>query len=281
MDNFERRRLISLIRESSMPIIPDPPALPPEFEALHAKHRETGKFRAVLFDVYGTLFCSAAGDIAVSHNTAAAGRETALNSLAESCGVFGVDLQSWFHDKVAEIHRLRSACTNWPEVDVEEIWGDREFALRYELAVNPVYPMPSALKTIKTLKKSGCILGIISNAQFYTPLLFEAFFDASPVDLGFDPELLIWSHEAGEAKPSPKLFQTAAERLAARGIEKKDCAFIGNDMLSDIYGASNAGFYTVLYAGDRRSLRLRETEALTSGLRPSAVARDLAELLNF
>jgi len=47
-------------------------------------------------------------------------------------------------------------------------------AVEYECRVNPVWPMPAALETIETLRARGFRLGIVSNAQFYTPLIIEA-----------------------------------------------------------------------------------------------------------
>jgi putative hydrolase of the HAD superfamily len=82
----------------------------------------------------------------------------------------------------------------------------------------------------------------------------------------------------GEAKPSPTLFEAALRRLKALGISAADCAYAGNDMLSDIYAAARAGFRAFLFAGDGRSLRLREGEALVKGLVPEGIIRSLAEL---
>jgi putative hydrolase of the HAD superfamily len=306
MDEAERRRLAALIRESAAPLEPLPPPLPPGWAEL-VSVPPAGTVRAVLFDVYGTLFCSAAGDIGLTAADATAGG--ALDTLARRYDprLRGEDLRAFFRRAVAGIHRARkawrscSAETVWPEVRVEEIWADflreqnhwppgsslppdpaasgRELALRYELAVNPVYPMPGAAETIAALRDSGAALGIISNAQFFTPLLFEAFFGAPPEQLGFDPALIVWSFVMGEAKPSPRLFDTAARQLAARGIAPGECVFVGNDMLSDMYGALRAGFQGVLFAGDSRSLRLREGEPLTQGLRPARIIRALGELL--
>jgi putative hydrolase of the HAD superfamily len=305
MDEAERQRLVSLIRDSAVPLAPELPPLPAAFEELlPVLARNQKKIRAVLFDVYGTLFCSAAGDISHAAKDAASSpgavnAGAALDALARQYGLAGEEMRSFFRQKVAGIHELRLAETPWPEVQVEEIWADflhernsrpscngdarssaasRELALRYELAVNPVYPMPGAAETIAALRGAGCVMGIISNAQFFTPLLFEAFFGALPEKLGFDPSLLIWSFETGEAKPSPGLFETAARWLEARGIAAADCAFVGNDMLSDIYGSINAGFQGVLFAGDSRSLRLREGETLVQDLRPSSVIRSLGDL---
>jgi putative hydrolase of the HAD superfamily len=166
------------------------------------------------------------------------------------------------------MHTALRAKTAYPEVRVEEIWGRflerrgggdaRELALRYELAVNPASPMPGARETIRRLRYLGLVLGIVSNAQFYTPLLFRAFFGGLPEELGFDPGLVFYSFETGEAKPSPRFYAGAAAGLASRGLRPEQCLVTGNDMLNDAAAAMNAGFRAVLFAGDGRSLRLRE-----------------------
>jgi putative hydrolase of the HAD superfamily len=295
MDEAERRRLTALIRETPCPPPPLPPPLPAGWEDLLSPPLPPlGRtIRAVLFDVYGTLFCSAAGDIGIAADCSA-GVDGALDALARQyrLPLPGEALRSFFRRRVSRLHRTRLAETAWPEIRVEEIWAaflreqgldggeaaGREFALRYELAVNPVCPMPGAAETIRALKNSGVPLGLVSNAQFFTPLLFDAFLDGPPEKTGFDPGLLIWSFEAGEAKPASRLFDAAARRLGELGVAAADCVFVGNDMRSDIYGAAGAGFKGILFAGDGRSLRLREGDALTGGLRPSRIIRRLEEL---
>jgi hypothetical protein len=50
-------------------------------------------------------------------------------------------------------------------------------------------------------------------------------------------------------------------------------------MLSDIYGAHNAGFLGILFAGDSRSLRLREGDDRLKNLRPLRIIRNLKEVM--
>ncbi|MCL1992080.1 MAG: HAD family hydrolase [Spirochaetes bacterium] len=291
MDSLEKAHLVSMIRQAAKPLPLVEPALPPRFEALRRAKLEV-KPKAVLLDVYGTLFSSAAGDIGLAAPADGGGVSVALEGLAGEYGLGGAQMQGFFRQKVAEIHKGLSHKGSWPEVRVEEIWSGflagrglsaglkaaRELALRYELAVNPVFPMPGAREAIGGLSASGFPLGIISNAQFFTPLLFEAFFDASAEGLGFDPGLLIWSFEHEAAKPSPELFDKAAQGLLSRGVKACECLFAGNDMLSDIFGARLAGFAAVLFAGDSRSLRLREGDARLAQTEPSLVIRALGEL---
>jgi putative hydrolase of the HAD superfamily len=308
---------------------PLPVPLETEWEALvpgsgSGKKPVLAGIKAVLFDLYGTLFISGAGEIAADPESAAGEGgvkpgETqgfAMDGAgATACppkvdrGEFargklqrqsparmpGFDAPgTYFRRAVRERHRAaRDAGTAWPEVAVEEIWAEyrgvfpggktgmnpRELALRYELAVNPVYPMPHALETLTALARRGLTLGIISNAQFFSPLLFDAFFDAPPEKLGFDPGLLIYSFREAEAKPSSRLFAKARELLARRGIGAGETLYTGNDMRNDIVPAVDAGFAAALFAGDRRSLRLRRDDPACAGYRPLLVLKDLQELL--
>ena len=54
-------------------------------------------------------------------------------------------------------------------------------------------------------------------------------------------------------------------------------------MLNDILPARSAGFQTALFAGDRRSLRLRRDDPRCTNLKPDMILTDLfqfAELLD-
>jgi putative hydrolase of the HAD superfamily len=154
----------------------------------------------------------------------------------------------------------------------------RAFALEYELIVNPVYSMPHLEQLLDHCRTLPVAMGIVSNAQFFTPCLFEWFLGARLEALGFADELLVFSYRTGHAKPSPLLFQLARKALKARGIQAQDVLFVGNDMLNDIYPARQAGFQTALFAGDQRSLRLRREQKQCLNLKPDLVITDLQQL---
>jgi putative hydrolase of the HAD superfamily len=141
--------------------------------------------------------------------------------------------------------------------------------------------MPQLTKMLTFCRKQKLLLGIISNAQFYTPMLFKWFCNSDEQNLGFDPGLLFYSFEYRVAKPSPALFEMAADKLNARGIQPVEILYVGNDMLNDIYPAHIVGFQTALFAGDRRSLRLRTEDPRCAELSPELVLTDLGELIGY
>ena len=260
--------------------------------------------KAVLFDVYGTLFVSDSGDVGTAAATdTAEALEQALEAAhykgdLKKAGELGRDrLKAEVMDWHAASH---AAGIDFPEVDIAKIWKKvigrlrkdgilkppkldiepiRKLALEYECLINPVWPMPDCLETLRNLKERGLVLGIVSNAQFYTPLLFHAFFERALEDLGFDPDCCIWSYKELKAKPSTDLFPKAETYLKRNhGIKLSATVYVGNDMLNDIYCAHHAGCKTVLFAGDRRSLRLRETDERCMDLKPDAVITSLFQL---
>jgi putative hydrolase of the HAD superfamily len=284
--------LVELIRRYSPPVSPVPVR-----ESLPAAAAQAGAgIRACLFDVYGTLFVSASGDIAAQSGVSGGEEETrnpeADERAREILAPFGKDAdprglkRRFAAAVVAEHERLRGK-TAWPEIDVRKIWAGilgageeaaEELSLRFELAVNPVYPMPGLEETLRKLKAAGIPLGIVSNAQFFTPLLFKAFLDRQPEELGFLPDLCVYSFREGEAKPSPRLFLKAAAGLAKEGVRPGEALYVGNDMRNDVGAAKQAGLRAALFAGDGRSLRLRGDDPRCAAVKPDFVLKSLAAL---
>ncbi|MDR3201171.1 MAG: HAD family hydrolase [Spirochaetales bacterium] len=283
-----------LIRRYSPPSEPLPvTARLPEADTAGASVEAPG-IRAYLFDVYGTLFTSASGDIGTLHRADDAPADSRARELLapflEDCGL--PRLVSLFAAAVTAEHAKRREAPAGeqitPEVDVRKIWANilqtneeaaADFALRFELSVNPVYPMPGLADMLGRLASAGIPLGIVSNAQFFTPLLFNAFLNQTPEALGFLPHLCVYSFREGVAKPSPPLFQKASRALAALGIRPHETLYMGNDMLNDIWAAKQAGFRTALFAGDGRSLRLRENDPRCAGLKPDFIVKSLLQLI--
>lgn len=184
--------------------------------------------------------------------------------------------------------KKKAAGINFPEVTIDRIWMQlfqfknlaiaRCFAVEYEMIVNPVYPMPYLLETLQRLKQKNIPLGIISNAQFFTPHLFDFFCGDFPDKLGFDPDLIFYSYDYGYAKPALYLFDQAVFALNRKGLKPADVIYVGNDMLNDIYPAHTIGFQTCLFAGDARSLRLRKKNSKCESIKPDAIIIELNQL---
>jgi putative hydrolase of the HAD superfamily len=121
--------------------------------------------------------------------------------------------------------------------------------------------MPGAGATLAALRRGGLPLGIVSNAQFYTPWLFPVHFGAGLRALGFRPRLCAWSYRSRCAKPSASLFRGPLRSLQRRGIPASATLVVGNDRRNDIDPAVRLGCRTALFAGDARSYRPREGEA--------------------
>lgn len=152
-------------------------------------------------------------------------------------------------------------------------------AVHYECRVNPVWPMPGAKAVISELKDRGYHLGIVSNAQFYTPLTLEALFQTSLHSLGFDDQLCFWSYENLEAKPSQRLFKMAADVLKEKyNISTHETLYIGNDKRNDVLPPQQLGFRTALFAGDKYSLRLYEDDLKIKAVEPDWIVTELSQI---
>lgn len=257
--------------------------------ALQQRGRIDGAIECVLFDIYGTLFISGSGEIGI---IAAKGRQTdAITRLIAKYRIAGTAdaLYKALAEAIEREHRSqRSRGIAFPEVVIERIWMEilapnrietvRRFAAEFEMLVNPVYPMPHLHEVLSTLSSRDLCMGIISNAQFYTPLLFEWFLGSRPEALGFCEDLIFYSYCHGHAKPSSFLFDRALAVLDARRILPETVLFVGNDMKNDIYPARRAGMKTALFAGDARSLRLRREDPCCRDLLPDIVITDLIQL---
>ncbi len=80
----------------------------------------------------------------------------------------------------------------YPEIDISQIWEDiikahqnqlivedplciKCFVFVFEVLSNRIYPMPGMKELIDRLASLKYPLGIVSNAQFYTPVILKLF----------------------------------------------------------------------------------------------------------
>ena len=291
----------SLIQSRCRPLSPISTAATAQLSAL-------SDIKAVVFDIYGTLLISGSGEVGSltadkSHEKLdffnafqAAGIIPSL-----SPEVFNGVCSKFYEEAIQARHReLKAQGIDYPEVNILDIWhsvGQTLFhdkiisqflsaynliliALEYELSANPTWPMPNACETLATLCRHNYVMGIVSNAQFYTPLILDSLFEPSLTALGIAEEARVWSYKLGYAKPSARLFASLLEYLdRSSGIQPQEILYVGNDMLNDIYTAAAVSCRTALFAGDRRSLRVRRGNSLVQSLQADVIITDMAQLL--
>lgn len=274
--------LPAIIKKLSAPLDP----IPVDKDTLNSisinngKKQTKSKFKALLFDLYGTLFISEGADKLPGEKDfppiffTKAFKICGMEELTQN--ILPEDFANYFKELIKKAHNNEIEKDNpAPEVEIREIWhqtichfdiatgmGQEEIeklAVVYENLTNKTWLMPNLVQTLHFATSKSVQLGIISNAQFYSPLIFEAHLGALPEELGFNKKLCYYSYEDRIAKPGIAMFEKAAAYLKKeKGIVTEETLFIGNDMLNDIEAAAKVGIQTCLFAGDKRSLRLRD-----------------------
>jgi putative hydrolase of the HAD superfamily len=267
--------------------------------------------QAVVFDIYGTLLISDSGDVMEAQFL----NENLQRALDRSgirvrpvdgmhrAEILGAILDE-FRASISRQHKKykESGETPFPEVDIIETWeaviqyfhakgwveegkycNCKVLSYTFELLSNKIWPMPGMKKLVKDLEAKEIPLGIVSNAQAYTPVFMNYFLNGvmdNTLEIEpFDPRLTVYSFKEKRAKPDHFLFDLLADALRKHyNITPKNAVYIGNDMLNDIYAAKEVGFQTVLFAGDKRSLRLRKDNSMVKGVSPDFTITELQQL---
>jgi len=290
---IDKKHLSELIQSKSQKILPIPPNQE-DLAELRSKDELSSPIKAVIFDVYGTILVSGAGDIGCLTTTSQDKLlAQTIQAVLLTSNFSQKDLAQKFHQLIVQEHQeKKQKGIPYPEVDILVIWqkflGELgltcspekclELSLYYELLVNPVWPMPDLRQVLTWLKKRKIMLGIVSNAQVYTPLILETLLDSSLSELGFEQKLCVWSYIEGRAKPDPYLFAKIEKELKTIGIKPKEILYVGNDRLKDVWPAQSLGWQTILFAGDKRSLRWRGEDERLKECIPDGLIFSLGEL---
>lgn len=262
--------------------------------------------RVIAYDFYGTLFISGVGDIGVDDGDpdeeilfevlSAAGIEIRKSNVAKE----GFKIYNRVVEKM--ISDLKSRDIEYPEPDIRLVWKevlntmesndliklrDRGelsdlISIEFEARMNPVWPMPNVTETLHYFKNKGYIQSIISNSQFYTPIVLEALTGQTLNELGFSEELLHWSFEEKMKKPGIMFYENYLKKLYRfdKELKPEHILYIGNDMLKDVYPAQTVGMKTAIFAGDERSLKWRKEDSRCNKILPDLIITDFSQLPN-
>ncbi len=257
-----------------------------------SKSEKINDIRAVICDVYGTLV----NYWKPGFQNASTRSQSLLNAFKTVAERFGMTetlisineaeppektLSDFYHGLLALQHeKMAQKGVLYPEVKIEEIWGiiimllkrrgynPQEFIeapekdiSRYVAFCYNFYSLGRDLydgvtDALSGLKQNNITLGILSNAQFYTPidltLLIREQSNGKYEDFNelFDPDLTFFSYEYGVAKPNQILFRRLFDALYEFQILPSQTVLVGNDLLLDIKPAIEAGMKTAFFTGD-------------------------------
>lgn len=275
-------------------------ALAPIKTFVQPKHCQLTDVRAVVFDVYGTLVVSGSGDIGSADSndhSSLMGRVVSEAGLADQLESLPTDQTLKSTISKMNASRIGDDCPS-PEVDIVSVWQNVLanhglpraeqcieqvvcLAATYESMANPTWPMPGAEEVLERLGSRGFDLGVVSNAQVFTPLLVQDLLILKKFEgSGFRHDLCFFSNRYRHSKPGDRLFQALLQNLQRRGILPQEALYVGNDMLNDVWSASQVGMKTAWFAGDERSLRPRGDDLRCRGLQPDLVLTSLTQLLD-
>lgn len=292
----DANKWLDAILNNRQPMEPIPTSIAPRLAPLDG-------IRAVIFDIYGTLIISGCGEIGTTMSRDPSESLAAAFAAVDgpvSDGPASSESMPQVEQLYEQIRGLNSAALSeecpHPEVDIVEAWrrtlvaaGRQELAERtelvhrlaaeYESRANPTWPMPGADELIRKLAAAGLPLGIVSNAQVFTQGLVEDLTSAPLLASGFALDLCVLSYRFRQAKPAPRLFEVLRRGLDRAGVAPAEAIYVGNDMLNDVWAASQAGLRTAWFAGDERSCRARADDARCEPLQPDLVLTELTQLV--
>lgn len=233
-----------------------------------SRARQSPKFDAILFDLFGTLIPT--------------GAQTARTAnLKEMAKILKVDpddfARSWMEsfDQRARgelgplehtIERLAAERGAHPSLDAVQ----RAASVRMGFAQELLDSSAPVLSALDALREAGVRLAVVSDTSDETPRLW------SDTVLAHRFEVAVFSCQEGVRKPDPRMYQRALSRL---GMPASRCAFVGDGGSNELTGASAVGLSAFMYRfpdeDEVRAFRV-DADVRWSGTRLS----DLTELLH-
>ncbi len=119
-------------------------------------------------------------------------------------------------------------------------------------------------EVLEFLKSRGKRIMILSNERKQS---IKIMLKWSGLDKYF--RFVVTSEELTMEKPDLRVFKYALNVL---GMNAKDCAYVGNTVMTDIYPAKSIGMKTVLYMPEEREL--------DKDIKPDFIIRDIRELIS-
>lgn len=125
---------------------------------------------------------------------------------------------------------------------------------------------------LKTLKKMGIKIGVISNAPGNFPIKV---LKRNGLDKYID--FAVTSYQIGVVKPHPKIFKVVLDALK---VSPKNAIFVGDVPIIDVKGAKKVGMRTVLIEECDPIMKARGCDKVTEDSEPDFTIKDLEEIID-
>ena len=231
------------------------------------------EYRAVIFDLFGTLVCDLVGPKYTDTLTRMA---TVLSIPADDF------LKKWsdtsYERNTGTFPTVEANLVHiCEELGVQPKGNEVNLAARIrqdyaKLVMNR--SRSGAKEVLSRLKQMGCKVGLISNCTPDAPAVWPKIPLASLIDVA------VFSSSVHLMKPNCRIYKLTVERL---GVESKGCLYVANGQNSELHGAREVGMYPALITSgmDEEFVYMRpEDEEISLAEQEGTVISSLEEVLN-
>jgi putative hydrolase of the HAD superfamily len=193
------------------------------------------KYKAVIFDLYGTLV----------DNFSIRAHEEVLRLMAAVVKIPAEEfIRLWFESydwwaigKISSPEdNIRYIC-NKLGIPADEDKVKEAAKIRYEFTKQNLKPWPDAVEVLSQLKSMGYKIALISDCSAETPAVWASTVISPFIDIS------LFSCVVGIKKPDPRIYLQAAEQL---GVQPGDCLYVGDGSSQELSGAARVGMHPVL-----------------------------------
>lgn len=194
------------------------------------------KYNAVIFDLFGTLVPSFSVEdytCAVEEVAACVGANTnAFTRLWMTNERSHKHMTGLYPTMAAGVHDI----CNMLNMPLAESTAGRAEEILFDVVRQGLTPRPSAVETLKNLKRTGLKLGLMSDCSSEMPLIWSE----TPLAKHFDEAL--FSCSVRLTKPDPRFYELACDKLS---VQPQQCFYVG-DTGDELFGAEAVGMDAAL-----------------------------------
>lgn len=201
------------------------------------------RYRAVIFDLFGTLVSSFTRRKYDQVNALMAAAVSV--PYAEFWRLMGETYQDTCLGRYSSYEDLVLDVCSRAGVHANPTQITQAATFHYEFIANALLPEPEVLEALDSLKQRGYRLGLISDCGPSVPLLFPQ----SPLARFIDAP--VFSCDERIKKPSSSIYHRICQRLK---MEAQECIYVGDGSSQELSGAAAVGMRSVLKRTDLRDV---------------------------